>query len=49
MHTKINFNFLEAKIDRLVYKLYNLTWEEVKIVDPEFAMSAEEYKKIEFE
>jgi hypothetical protein len=36
---------LEAEIDLMVYKLYNLTWEEVKIVDPEFAMSAEEYEK----
>jgi adenine-specific DNA-methyltransferase len=34
---------LEAEIDLMVYKLYNLTWEEVKIVDPEFAMSEEEY------
>jgi len=37
---------LEAEIDLLVYKLYNLTWEEVKIVDPEFAMSEEEYEKV---
>ena len=40
---------LEAEIDLMVYKLYNLTWEEVKIVDPEFAMSEEEYEKYRFE
>ena len=34
---------LEAEIDWLVYRLYDLTWEEVKIVDPEFAMSEAEY------
>ncbi|MFZ1291050.1 MAG: TaqI-like C-terminal specificity domain-containing protein, partial [Melioribacteraceae bacterium] len=29
--------------DVMVYKLYNLTYEEVKIVDPQFWMSEEEY------
>ena len=35
----------EKKIDLLVYKLYNLTWEEVQVVDPEFEMSEEKYEK----
>jgi hypothetical protein len=37
---------LEKKIDTLVYKLYNLTWEEVQVVDPEFGMSEEEYEGV---
>ena len=36
---------LEAEIDLLVYKLYGLSWAEVKIVDPEFGMSEEAYNK----
>ena len=36
---------LEQQIDTLVYKLYNLTWEEVQVVDPEFGLSEEEYEK----
>ncbi len=35
---------LEDKIDLMVYKLYELTYEEVKIVDPDFLMSKEEYE-----
>jgi len=29
----------------MIYKLYELTYEEVKIVDPAFALSKEEYEK----
>ena len=35
---------LEDKIDIMVYKLYDLNYEEVKIVDPEFKLSEEEYE-----
>ncbi len=28
----------------MVYKLYELTYDEVKIVDPDFLMSEEEYE-----
>jgi adenine-specific DNA-methyltransferase len=35
---------LEAQIDLLVYKLYDLTYEEVKVIDPAFALSREEYE-----
>jgi len=35
---------LESEIDLLVYRLYQLSWDEVKIVDPEFAMGREEYE-----
>lgn len=37
---------LEDKIDLMVYKLYELTYNEVKIVDPEFKISEEEYNKL---
>jgi hypothetical protein len=38
---------LERQIDVMVYKLYGLTYEEVKIIEPEFAMSAVEYEAFE--
>jgi hypothetical protein len=34
----------ELKIDLMAYKLYNLTYEEVKIIDPEFNISKKEYE-----
>ena len=34
-----NTQHLEDKIDLMVYKLYELTYDEVRIVDPEFWMS----------
>lgn len=37
-----NTTALEQKIDNLVYKLYELTYEEVKIIDPEFALTENE-------
>ena len=36
---------LEDKIDLLVYHLYNLTYDEVLIVDPETPITREEYEK----
>ena len=33
----------EKQIDIMVYKLYELTYDEVKIVEPEFALTKEEY------
>ena len=36
----------ERQIDLMVYKLYGLTYDEVKIIDPDFGMSKEEYEKI---
>ncbi len=38
---------LERQIDVMVYKLYELTHEEVKIIEPEFAMSAVEYESFD--
>ncbi|HNX89320.1 MAG TPA: TaqI-like C-terminal specificity domain-containing protein, partial [Paludibacteraceae bacterium] len=40
---------LEQQIDNLVYRLYDLTYDEVKVVDPAFALSEEEYNNIEIE
>jgi len=39
-------SLLERKIDELVFKLYNLTYEEVKMVDPDFWLSEEEYERV---
>lgn len=40
-----NTSDLENQIDSLVYKLYNLTYDEVLIVDPETPITREEYEK----
>jgi hypothetical protein len=40
---------LEKEIDRLVYKLYDLTYEEVKIIDPEFPLTEQDYQAITIE
>jgi adenine-specific DNA-methyltransferase len=37
---------LERQIDLMVYTLYGLTDDEVQIIDPEFALSAEEYQQL---
>lgn len=36
---------LEKQIDIIVYKLYELTYDEVLIVDPEFDLSREEFER----
>jgi hypothetical protein len=41
-----NTSDLENRIDSLVYKLYNLTYDEVLIVDPETPITREEYENI---
>jgi hypothetical protein len=42
---------LERQVDNFVYRLYNLTWEEVKVVEPEFPLGKAEYegKRVENE
>jgi hypothetical protein len=37
---------LETEIDHLVYKLYDLTYEEIKIIDPDFGLTPEEYANL---
>ena len=39
----------EHQIDNLVYKLYELTYDEVKVIDPEFSLSKKEYEAIKLE
>ena len=39
-----NTSDLENQIDSLVYKLYNLTYDEVLIVDPETPITREEFE-----
>ena len=40
---------LEQQIDNLVYKLYELSYDEVKVIDPAFALSEQEYKNIKLD
>ena len=42
-------NSLEKEIDVLVYKLYELTYDEVKIIDKDFWLSEEEYRNTKIE
>ena len=39
-------SILEQEIDNLVYRLYELTYAEVKVIDPEFNLTEEEYNDI---
>lgn len=39
----------EREIDQMVYKLYGLTYDEVKIVAPDFEMTKEEYENFRIE
>ena len=41
-----NTNSLQLQIDNFIYKLYKLTYEEVKIIDPEFKLSKSEYENL---
>lgn len=43
-----NTSSLEKEIDILVYKIYNLTYDEVKIIDKDFWLSEEEYSKLKY-
>lgn len=42
----LNSSHLQKEIDNMVYKLYNLTLDEVKLIDPDFALSEAEYDAI---
>jgi hypothetical protein len=43
---KADTSALERQIDNLVYRLYNLTYEEVKVIEPKFPLSKDEYEGI---
>jgi hypothetical protein len=34
------------KTDKMVYKLYEVTYEEIKVIDPEFWLSKAEYEAV---
>lgn len=38
----------EKKIDNLVYKLFELSYDEVKVIEPAFSLSKKEYDAIKF-
>ena len=40
---------LEQQNDNLVYKLYELTYDEVKVIDQEFSLTKKEYDDIKLE
>jgi hypothetical protein len=40
---------LEREVDNLIYRLYSLTYEEVKVIEPEFPLSRAESEGIEGE
>jgi adenine-specific DNA-methyltransferase len=40
---------LEQQIDNLVFKLYQLSYDEVKVIDSEFGLSEEEYNNLKIE
>lgn len=43
----LNTSVLEQQLDNLVYKLYDLAYSEVLVIDPEFEMSEDEYEAFE--
>jgi len=45
---KYNLDY-KMKIDTLVHRLYDLTYAEVKVIDPAFELSEEEYDSIKLE
>ena len=49
LHSLANIEKLENQIDLMVYKLYDLTYEEAKIVDPELQLSEKEYNEFKLE
>jgi hypothetical protein len=37
---------IERHLDNIIYKLYNLTYNEVKVIEPDFPLNIVEYEKI---
>jgi adenine-specific DNA-methyltransferase len=48
-HPSADTTALENRIDELVYKLYDLTYDEVKVIDPDFWLSEGEYERVRAE
>ena len=47
--TRTEIEKLESKIDHLIYHLYDLTYDEVLIIDPETPITREEYENFKCE
>jgi hypothetical protein len=41
-----NISTFARQIDYLAYHLYNLTWEEIKVIEPKFPLGKAEYEGI---
>lgn len=48
-NANLDITSLISEIDSIVYKFYNLTHEEVLIIDPEFSLSQSEYDNLKIE
>jgi adenine-specific DNA-methyltransferase len=46
---KEDSSYIEKQIDNIVYRLYDLSYDEVKVIDPEFSLSKNEYESIQLE
>ena len=44
--SKADISAWERRINEMVYKLYNLSYNEIKVIYPEFWLSEEEYEKV---
>jgi len=41
-----DISFIEQQIDNLVYRIYGLTYDEVKEIEPDFTLSKQEYENL---
>jgi hypothetical protein len=46
---KTDTTTLERQIDNLAYRLYNLNWEEVRVIEPGFPLGRAEYENVKIE
>ena len=44
LQLRLLLNLLENIVDIMIYKQYNLTYDEIKIIDPEFKMSKKDFE-----
>lgn len=49
IYNNIKIENVEKKINSLIYKLYNLTYDEVLLVDPQVTITREEYERTKLE
>lgn len=41
-------HWLERKVNFIIYKLYNLTYNDVLIIDPQTSITQEEYETVDY-